>query len=126
MSALPALGWTLIIVALLTLAGACFAAAWWVGRRALAVSLDAAKLPPVDPDCRLLLPPALPTAGLFPMDSQAMEAIRWSELRVQQDRMARDVADQTAATVAEIRALTAEAEQRIPARWRHQPPPRSS
>lgn len=121
-----ALGATLFIIAAAVLGGCCFALAWWIGRRALADALDADKLPPVDPDVRLLLPPALPVAGLFPMDGHALEAIRWSELRAHQDRMAREVAEHAKATAAEIRALTAEAEQRIPARWRTEPPPRSS
>ena len=125
MSMIAALGWTVIITALLVLAGSCFALAWWLGRRTLARALDTAQLPPLDPDV-IILPPRLPVFGPFPVEGRALTAIRWSEVRAHQDSMARDVAAQAAATAAEIRALTAEAEQRIPERWRHAPSPRGS
>ena len=125
MSAIAALGWTVIIVALLVLAGSCFAAAWWIGRRALAKALDPDELEPLDPTL-IILPPSLPVFGLFPVEPHALEAIRWSEMRAHQDAAARDIAAQAARTAAEIRALTAEAEQRIPERWRHALPPRGS
>jgi hypothetical protein len=121
---IAALGWTLIITALLTLAGSCFALAWWLGRRTLARALDTAQLPPLDPDV-IILPPRLPVYGRFPVEGRALTAIRWSEMRAHQDQVERAIADQAADTAAEIRALTADAEQRIPARWRT-PPQRSS
>ena len=120
-----ALGATLFIIAGLVLGGCCFALAWWIGRAALARALDPDRLPPLDPDV-IILPPRLPVAGRFPVEGRALEAIKWSEMRAHQDSMARDVAAQAAATAAEIRALTAEAEQRLPERWRHALPPRGS
>jgi hypothetical protein len=119
------LGAILFIVAGLVLGGCCFALAWWIGRAALGRALDPDKLPPLDPDV-IILPPRLPVAGRFPVEGRALEAIFWSELRAHQDRNERDIAAAAARTTAEIRALTAEAEQRIPARWRTEPPPRSS
>ena len=65
MSMIAALGWTVIITALLVLAGSCFAAAWWIGRRALAKALDPDELEPLDPTL-IILPPSLPVRGTSP------------------------------------------------------------
>lgn len=114
----------LLILACLLFSIACLVLAYRIARQARQLDeLDAKAEQP--PPAGKVLPVPLPSAGRFPVDTY-LAAVTWSELRAQQDATARDIAAATAATTAEIRALTAEAEQRIPARWRHQPPPRSS